>query len=80
MSGCLTVILWILLIAFFIFIGIVMCSPILFLFGMGLLFIPLIIGEIKASTTVRGKLQRRRRYKKQRKIEKEFGIIEYWEK
>ena len=79
LTGCLVMLLWIFAIAFCIVGGLMICSPILFLIGVLLMVIPLMIGDFHNSNTPRGHTQKRREYNRQKKIEKEFGIIEYWE-
>ena len=42
-------------------------------------FILLGIGEFQCYNTPKGRKQARKEYENQKKIEKEFGTIEYWE-
>ena len=71
--------LWIVVTAMFIVLGVCVTSPILFIIGILLLFVPLFVGDYRNSQTPRGKAQNHKAREKQKKIEKEFGLIEYWE-
>lgn len=77
--GALIMLMWVISIASCILYGIMVCSPILCLIGILLVVVPFIVGGYYNSTTPKGRIQKRREYNKQKKIEKEFGIIEYWE-
>ena len=79
LTGCLVMLLWIFVIAFCIVGGLTICNPILFLIGVLLIAVPFVIGDFHNSNTLKGRVQKRREYNRQKKIEKEFGTIEYWE-
>lgn len=42
-------------------------------------FILLLIGDFQYSQSSKGKKENMRHHQKQKQIEKEFGLIEYWE-
>lgn len=77
--GFIFIMAWILIMAVFISIGLLACNLFLFVLGFLLLFIPFAYGDYKYSQTPKGKKENIKKYEKQRKIEEEFGIIEYWE-
>lgn len=79
LTGCLIMLLWIIGVGFFISFGLCFSQPYIFFFGVLLLFIPMIIAEWKRNGTPTGREQARRNKQRQKKIEKEFGLIEYWE-
>ena len=77
--GLIILLAWVIVVAVFIVFGVSITSPVIFLIGILLLVVPFIIGECKKSKTSKGRREKYNNRKIQEEIEREFGLIEYWE-
>lgn len=75
----LLILLWIFLCAGLMSVGLVCCNVLSFIFGIFLFFGPILAGDYICIKTPKGQEKKRKEKERQLKIEKEFGIIEYWE-
>ena len=74
-----SLIIWCIIIGTLLLFGIIFTNLFFFLLSIILFFVSFIYSEYKINNSEKGRKQYYIKKEKQKKIEKEFGIIEYWE-
>lgn len=76
--GLLVIIAWIFVVATFISVGIMSTNVLFAIIGVVLLMAPFVYSEANKTKTPRGRNSMKKHSKREKKIEKEYGIID-WE-